>query len=179
MQGTDVTTRYNVPDRAPDAGPSCHSCTTTCRRILSAVSLFICGPAFPRPALRLFRRRAAPALRHFGQSHAFFTHAHAQACLCQSGSLLASTGCRHQMQDKCCWAFKRPDPNHPHNRQKPRFVSNEWSSLIQWVEFSKGRTRTSPSWAQWLPKKMVEICSKQIKTVSHVHVRLQRKNMKP
>ena len=59
------------------------------------------------------------------------------------------------------------------------FVSNEWSSLIQWVEFSKGRTRTSPSWAQWSPKKIVEICSKQIKTVSHVHERLQRKNMKP
>ena len=26
--------------------------------------------------------------------------------------------------------------------KKPCFVSNEWSSLIQWVEFSKGRTRT-------------------------------------
>ena len=67
------------------------------------------------------------------------------------------------------------------------FVSNEWSSLFQWVEFSKGRTRTSPSWAQWSPKKWskfvpnksrpchVCMCVCSAKTINHKQPSFEKK----
>ena len=54
-----------------------------------------------------------------------------------------------------------------------RFCVERVSSLICWVDFCSGRSRTSPWWAQWSPKHgRICFCKKKIRSCVHVRAEL-------